>query len=113
MNNYNNLTHKFTNSKYIDLVNDIFYPKPKTKRKKDKISKYINDHLYWKYYYNPKLSNQINFDIRKYYIENYETIKLKHKPKFKRFKRKNKKQKLQSIYDELNKQQNLNLQIID
>ena len=43
------------------LIDTVFYPKPK-KRKKTKFkSKYYSLDLYFKYFYNPKLSNQLNF----------------------------------------------------
>ena len=99
------------------LIDTVFYPKPK-KRKKTKFkSKYYSLDLYFKYFYNPKLSNQLNFDIQRYYYENYDLIQLKYKKKFTYFKkkRKSKKEKLQSIYDSLNELHNFKnpLKVLD
>tara|TARA_B100000123_G_C25352876_1_gene263632 strand:+ start:77 stop:409 length:333 start_codon:yes stop_codon:yes gene_type:complete len=103
-----------------ELINEVFFKTKKDKKsykKKEVISKYFNMDLFWKHYYNPKLSPQINWDIRKYYLENYDLIQLKYKKKFTyiKKKRKSKKQKLQSIYDELNNLHNFSnpLKVID
>jgi len=99
------------------LIDTVFYPKPKKRKKTEFKSKYYSLDLYFKYFYNPKLSNQLNFEIRNYYLKNYDLIQLKYKKKFTYFKkkRKSKKEKLQSIYDSLNELHNFKnpLKVLD
>ena len=105
-----------------ELINEVFFKTKKDKKntyipKPKQTIKYYSMDLFFKHFYNPKLPPQINWDIRRYYLDNYDLIQLKYKKKFTyiKKKRRSKKEKLQLLYDELNKQHNFKnpLKVID
>ena len=113
MNNLLKQQNSLNTSKHHTIIESVFFSLPKKKKKQTtSYTKYMNSDLYFKHFHNPKLSHQLNFQIYRYYLQNYDLIQLKYSPKkYKKYKRKSKNQKLQSIYDDLNKQHNLNLKV--